>query len=83
MPKLIEIQEFINRNQICIALFTETSLSESVADCVVNVSGYTIIRKDRLTNSHGGVCAYVRESQVKFKHLEDLSCCDEHEVLAL
>ena len=82
VPKLIEIQEFINRNEICIALFTETWLSESVADSVVNVPGYTIIRKDRLTNSHGGVCAYVRESQVKFKHLEDLSCCDKHEALS-
>ena len=83
VPKLIEIQEFINRNDICIALFTKTWLSESVADCVVNVPDYTIIRKDRLTNSHAGVCAYVRESQVKFKHLEDLSCCDKHEVLWL
>ena len=83
VPKLIEIQEFINRNEICIALFTETWLSESVADSVVNVPGYTIIRKDRLTNSHGGVCAYVRESQVKFKHLEDLSCSEKHELLWL
>ena len=54
-----------------------------MADGVVDVPGYTITRKDRLTNSQGGVCVYVRESQVKFKHLEDLSCCDEHEVLAL
>ena len=83
VPKLIKIQEFINRNEICIALFTETWLSESVADSVVNVPGYTIIRKDRLTNSHGGVCVYVRESQVKFKHLEDLPCCDKHEILWL
>ena len=84
VPKLIEILEFINRNEICIALLTETWLRESMADAVVNFPGYTISRKDRSTNnSHGGVCAYVREAQVKFKHLEGISYCDKHEVLWL
>ena len=46
VSKFIEIQEFINRNEICIVLLTETWLRESVADTVANFPGYTIIRKD-------------------------------------
>ena len=32
---------------------------------------------------HGGVCAYIREREYRYKHLKDLNCCDEHEGLWL
>ena len=50
---------------------------------MVNIPGFTIIRKDRFVNSHGGICIYIREGDTKFKSLSEISCCPEHEILWL
>ena len=45
------------------------------------IPGYTIIRNDRTTNNHGGVCLYVRDGCFKNHRLEKLCCCTDHEIL--
>ncbi len=55
VPKIEEVQEFLNRNQISIAFVTETWLLPTIADSVVNIVGYSLMRRDRLSDSHGGI----------------------------
>ena len=55
VPKIEEIQEFINRNQISIVFVTETWLRSTIMDSVVDITGYSLIRKDRSSDCHGGV----------------------------
>ena len=51
--------QILNPEVLCI---TETWLNDHIPDEVVQVSGYTIIRKDRANEIHGGgVCTYIRE----------------------
>ena len=82
LPKLTEVQEFIFRNEVGLAFFTETWLREDIADSVVNIPGYTVLRRDRTFESQGGVCFYIRNDlNWKYNQLEDLKCCDHHTVL--
>ena len=62
------------------AFITETWLKETIADSAVSIPGYTLIRKDRTTNNHGGVCLYVRDGCFKYHRLEKLCCCTDHEI---
>ena len=48
---------------------------------VVNIEGYNIVRKDRSSHEHGGVCAYVKH-HIKYE-LPDIKCCDDHEIVWL
>ena len=50
-------------------------------DSVVDIPGYSIIRKDRSSEEHGGVCLYIKDGCFKYKQLNDISCCADHEVL--
>ncbi len=59
VPKIEEVQEFLNRNQISIAFVTETWLRPTITDSVVNIVGYSLMRRDRLSDSHGGICIYI------------------------
>ena len=54
VPKIEEVQEFLNRNQISIAFVTETwyRLRPTITDSVVNIVGYSLMRRDRLSDSH-------------------------------
>ena len=81
VPKIDEVTEFIVRNKINLSLITETWLKESVPDSVIDISGFTLLRRDRLSQIHGGVCAYIKETHYKYKRLDDLNCCDDHECL--
>ena len=63
VPKIEEIQEFINRNQISIVFVTETWLRSTIMDSVVDITGYSLIRKDRSSDCHGGVAIYIRNNQ--------------------
>ncbi len=60
VPKIEEVQEFLNRNQISIAFVTETWLRPTITDSVVNIVGYSLMRRDRLSDSHGGICIYIK-----------------------
>lgn len=63
-PKMDEVSEFITRNHINLAFVTETWLKDSVLDTVVDIPGFAIVREDRKTLEHGGVCAYIQENVV-------------------
>ena len=82
VPKIDEVLEFVLRNNINLAFITETWLKESVANTVVNILGYEIKRRDRVMNNHGGVCLYIKDN-IKCRSLEDLTCCNDHEILWL
>ena len=79
------VQEFLLRTllrtQVDLAFITETRLKTTIANIVLDIPGYSIIRRDRMSNDHGGVCLYVKENGSRFKQLQELSCCDDHEVL--
>lgn len=67
-PKMDEVSEFITRNHINLAFVTETWLKDSVLDTVVDIPGFAIVREDRKTLEHGGVCAYIQENVVNTNH---------------
>ncbi len=55
-PKIDEVREFMMENEINLSFLTETWLNDSITDSVVSIPGFTIIRKDRTINNHGGIC---------------------------
>ena len=69
-PKIDEMRPFVHNSGADIAAFTETWLKDSILDTVVDIPGYNIVRKDRVTRIHGGVCIYIR-NQVKFTILHN------------
>ena len=80
-PKIDELQAslsscFTSTDIICV---TETWLNDRISDSIVNLPGFSIIRKDRLEYSHGGVCAYIKDG-IEFKRLTEIESAD-HEVL--
>ena len=79
VPKMTEVSEFILRNQVSLAFITETWLKSSVCDSMIDIPGYSVLRKDRSNESHGGICLYLKGAN--YKRLDDLCCCNDHEVL--
>ena len=79
-PKVVEVQHFFQRYNVDVGFITETWLKDRINDSVINISGYNIFRKDRIVREHGGVCIYARE-QMKYEILENLQCCNDHEIL--
>ena len=75
VPKITEMQEFIQRKKISLAFVVEMWPKSAVEDTVVDIPGFSILRRDRTSNAHGGVCYF------RFKKLEELSCCKDHEIL--
>ena len=68
---------------MCLAFITETWLKESISESIVNIQGFTILRNNRISNNHGGVCVYVKDDNIKYRVLDELSCCHDHEILWL
>ena len=68
-----DLRVFIDNSNIDILAINETKLDFSVDDYQVYLTGFDIIRKDRLPNgrSGGGVCIYLRSS-LNFRIREDL-----------
>ena len=64
VSKFEGIQEFINRNQIIIAIVTETRLRSTIMDSVVDITGYSLITKDRSSDCHAGAATYYTEQPV-------------------
>ena len=59
MDEISTRTKILNHEILCI---TETWLNDHIPDEVFQVSGYTIIRKDRANAIRGGrVCTYIRE----------------------
>ena len=40
-----------------------------------------MIRRDRSSEDHGGVCLYIKEGFSRYKKLKELSCCNDHKIL--
>lgn len=80
-PKITEVQEFIDRNKVNLALVTETWLKSAVEDTFVDIPGFSIVRRDRASNAHGGVCLHIKDDYFRFKKLKELTCCKDHESL--
>ena len=62
------VREFIIRNEIDLALITETWLKESVSNTVVDIPEFTLLRRDGKSENHGGVCAYIKASRYKLSY---------------
>ncbi len=57
-----DLTNSMNSHHVDIACITETWLTPLVPDSAINISGFTIVRKDRTCTLGGGVCLYIRES---------------------
>lgn len=57
-PKITDVAEFAMRKDFNLACITETWLKECIADSVVEISNYSVIRLDRQVVEYVGVCLY-------------------------
>ena len=80
-PKIVEVSEFILRDDVDLAYITETWLKDRIADGVVHIPGYSFIHRDREVVEHGGVCLYIKDGYPKYHVIDRLTCCEEHEIL--
>ncbi len=75
-PKIDEVQNFaleFNHDLVCV---TETWLRETISDNSIQIPGYFLLRRDRVSDSHGGVCIYISE-QIQYEHLIDYQSVGE------
>ena len=80
-PKITEVQEFTDRNKVTLTFVTETWLKSAVEDTVVDIPGFSIVRRDRASNAHGNVCLHIKDDYFRFNKLKELRCCKDHESL--
>ena len=59
--KMPQIREMFHDGKVDILTFSETKLDDSVMDAEIEITNYSVIRKDRNRNG-GGVCMYVNSS---------------------
>jgi hypothetical protein len=72
LNKIEDLEIVIKNNNADIFCITDTWLSANIADSVVDMSGYTIVRKDRVMHKRGcGVCAFIKSS-IGFTIIEEL-----------
>ena len=76
VPKLDEVQEFLLRLNVQVGCIVESWLKQHINDSVVNIEGYNIVRKDRSSREHGGVCIYIQD-HINFEISEKLQCCND------
>ena len=63
----------MNQNNVDTACITETWLASNIANSVVNISDYTLVRKDRsLDKRDGGVGEYIKSS-IDFTTTDELN----------
>ena len=70
-PKIDEIQHCVVHANFGLVCLTETWLKDCIQDEVVSISGFNIVRLDRKSQIHGGVCTYINES-IQFSIMDDL-----------
>ena len=80
VSKMSKVSEFVLRNKVRLAFITETWLQSFIAASIIDIPGYSVLRRDRSSDHHGGVCHYIN-AEIRYKRLEALSCCRDHEVL--
>jgi hypothetical protein len=71
LPKIDEVRCVIQEENPDLACFTETWLHDSIINDHLLVPGYNFTFKNRVSQSHGGVCLYVR-STIPCKRLPEL-----------
>ena len=49
---------------------------------MVNIDNYNIIRKDRSSHEHGGVCIYIKD-HIKYETPKNLKCCEDYKIVWL
>ena len=69
---LKELRILLANNEIDIISINETKRNEAITDSEVNIPGYDIVRRDRITDGGGGVCFYVKKS-INFNIRSDLN----------
>ena len=67
-----ELRILLAYNEIDILSVSETKLDETTTDNEVKIPGYTIVRRDRISNGGGGVRFYVKSS-INFTMRKDLN----------
>ena len=67
----LNVRSIVNKMDALKMLF-KTWLSQSILDSEVNISGYTLVRQDRIDRSGGGTAIFVREG-IPYLHRKDLS----------
>ncbi|KAI5695872.1 hypothetical protein M8J75_004808 [Diaphorina citri] len=55
-----EIRTLIDKADLHAILISQSWLKPSISDSLVNISGYTLVRHDRLVRRGGGVTMYIR-----------------------
>ena len=79
MKHIDGLRILLNDQYFNIVAINETRLDPTIADNLVQIDGYTILRKDRNTNG-GGVCLYLR-STINYKIRDNF--VNEFEVLTV
>lgn len=74
-PKIDEVRIVLNDLNIDLGCIVESWLQEHIHDNIVAISGYNLVRRDRIGGQHGGICIYVRKS-ITYTVLENLSNLD-------
>lgn len=65
----------MNQNHVDIACITKTVtwLTDNIPNSVVNISDYTLVRKDQTLDKRGGcVCAYIKSS-IEFTTIDEVN----------
>ena len=72
--KVDELSVRANQTMSDLICITETWLTNHIPDDIVNINGYSVVRKDRANdnNSGGGICTYIKET-IPFRLRSDLS----------
>ena len=67
-----ELRILLAYNEIDLLSIYQTKLNETATDDEVNIPGYTIVNRDRISNGGGRVCFYVKNS-INFTTRKDLN----------
>ena len=70
--KIDEIRHCTANANLDLIYLTQTWLQERVHDNVVSINGFNLVRLDRRTGAHGGVCTYIKDS-FQFSLFDDLT----------
>ena len=70
--KIIEVHAFVSRKNFDLAFITETWRSKRIDDSVVDIPMYSIVRRDKENDNHGGVCLYIKNNDYKHQILHDI-----------
>ena len=71
--KIEDLEVVINQNDVDIVCITETWLTNNISNSVVDISDYTLVRKDRSADKRGGgVCTYIKSS-IDFTTIDELN----------